>query len=58
MAICPECDGDIDVSDFDVDEGDIVSCNECGANLVVTSVSPLELEVSADEDEDEEDEED
>ena len=57
MATCPECDADIDVDEFDVDKGDLISCAECGTNLEVTSTSPLELEAAGDEDEEEEDDE-
>lgn len=55
MATCPECDADIDVDEFDVDKGDLISCAECGTNLEVTSVSPLELEASDDLDDDDDD---
>ena len=55
MATCPECDADIDVDEFDVDKGDLISCAECGTNLEVTSVSPLELEASDDMDDDDDD---
>ena len=51
MATCPECDADIDVDEFDVDKGDLISCAECGTNLEVTSIAPLEL-AAADDDED------
>ena len=54
MPICPECDAEIEVDEFDVDKGDELSCPECGSNLEITGLSPLELEL-ADEDEDEED---
>ena len=57
MATCPECDADIEVDEFDVDKGDLISCPDCGANLEVTSTSPVELE-AADDDDDEEDEDD
>ncbi len=56
MVTCPVCDGAIDVDEEDVDEGDSLSCDECGADLKVVSTDPLELE-SADELEEEEDEE-
>jgi lysine biosynthesis protein LysW len=56
MVNCPECDAQIDLDDDDVDEGDLVSCDECGADLRVASTEPLELEL-ADEDEEEDDEE-
>ena len=55
MAICPECEADIDVDEFDVDKGDQISCPECGTNLEVTGVAPVEFDVVADEDEDEDD---
>ena len=53
MAICPECEADIDVDEFDVDKGDQISCPECGTDLEVTGVAPVEFDVVADEDEDE-----
>ena len=56
MVTCPVCDGAIDVDEEDVDEGDSISCDECGADLKVVGTDPLELE-SADEIEEEEDEE-
>ena len=48
MVTCPVCDGEIDIEEDDVDEGDSISCDECGADLKVISTDPLELE-SADE---------
>jgi alpha-aminoadipate carrier protein LysW len=56
MATCPECDAELDVDDFDVEKGDVISCPECGSNLEVTGVSPLDVEVIGEDDEDEEDE--
>ena len=58
MATCPECDADIDVDEFDVDKGDLISCAECGTNLEVTSIAPLELEASDDLDDDDDDDDD
>lgn len=55
MATCPVCEGTIDVDQDDVDEGDTISCDECGADLKVVSTDPMELESTGD-DEDEEDE--
>jgi alpha-aminoadipate/glutamate carrier protein LysW len=56
MVSCPVCDGQIDVDEEDVDEGDSLSCDECGADLKVVGTDPLEIE-SADEVEEEEEEE-
>jgi alpha-aminoadipate carrier protein LysW len=55
MVTCPVCNGAIDVDEEDVDQGDSISCDECGADLKVVSTDPLDLE-SADEIEEEEDE--
>ncbi len=55
MVKCPVCDGAIDVDEEDVDEGDTISCDECGADLRVVGINPLELE-SAEESEDEDEE--
>ena len=52
MATCPECDTEIEVDEFDVDKGDLISCPDCGSNLEVSSTSPLELEPADDEDDD------
>jgi alpha-aminoadipate carrier protein LysW len=67
MVNCPKCDAAIDVEEEELDEGDVLSCDECGAALKVASVNPVELE-SEDEktekdedfnfDEDDEDDED
>jgi alpha-aminoadipate carrier protein LysW len=57
MATCPECDADIDVDEFDVDKGDLISCAECGSNLEVASLAPLQLE-PVDEDDDDDDDDD
>ncbi len=55
MVNCPNCDAVMDVDEEDLDEGDPLSCDECGANLSVVSLGPLELE-SLDEEEEDEDE--
>jgi alpha-aminoadipate carrier protein LysW len=56
MAIpCPVCDAGIDLDEDELDEGDTVTCDECGAELRVTSVDPPELE-SLEEDEEDDDE--
>ena len=57
MVNCPLCDASIDVEEDELDEGDPLICEECGANLIVTGVDPLEIE-SDDEDEEDDEEED
>ncbi len=54
MAACPECDAEIDVDDFDVDRGDRLSCPECGSNLEVMGLSPVQLELASEEEEQDE----
>jgi alpha-aminoadipate/glutamate carrier protein LysW len=59
MVTCPVCDGTIDLDEEDIDEGDTLSCDECGADLRVTGTDPLELESAEDlEDEEEKDDDD
>ena len=58
MAACPECDADIELDEYDVDKGDLISCPDCGTNLEVTGLSPVELVLAADGDDDDDDEED
>ena len=56
MVTCPVCEGTIDIDEEDVDEGDSISCDECGADLKVVSTEPLELESTEELEEDEEEE--
>ena len=56
MVTCPVCEGTIDVDEDDVDEGDTLSCDECGADLKVVGTDPLEVESAEEEEEEEEDE--
>jgi hypothetical protein len=63
MATCPECDFDeIDTEEFE--EGDTLSCPECGKNLVMSGADEVDLvdededDLDDDEDLEEEDDED
>jgi alpha-aminoadipate carrier protein LysW len=55
MLTCPKCDAELDIDEEEVDEGESVGCDECGADLKVLGKTPLELtpsdEVEEDEDE-------
>lgn len=55
MVNCPLCEAVIDVDEEELDEGDPLLCEECGANLSVTGLNPLEISPEADVDEDDED---
>lgn len=41
--ICPECDNPIVVDTEEVEEGETVHCDECGTELEIVSLEPLEL---------------
>ena len=66
MPSCPECDNLLDFDVDEVDEGDIVACDECGTEFEIVATEPLELahvdgeELDEDDDEfmDEEEEDD
>jgi hypothetical protein len=56
MATCPECEFDeIDTEDYE--EGDTLSCPECGKNLVMTGADEVDF-AEDDEDDDLDDDED
>lgn len=46
---CPECSEDVYV-DADSEQGDIVSCDECGTDLEIVGLDPIELDVHEDDD--------
>jgi lysine biosynthesis protein LysW len=56
MVNCPKCEAVIDLDEDELDEGDPLTCDECGADLKVSSVEPLELVAAKDDDEDDEEE--
>ena len=58
MVLCPECESNLDLDEDELEEGDVVSCAECGTDFEVITADPLELHVVSDDDEDEEEEED
>ena len=67
MVQCPECENDLDLDEDLVEEGDVVSCVECGTDFEVVTADPLVLaavgeeagddeDAEADKDDDEEEE--
>ena len=44
-SVCPECDEEVYV-DSDSEQGDHVSCDECGTSLVIVGLDPIELDVA------------
>jgi alpha-aminoadipate/glutamate carrier protein LysW len=42
---CPECHEDVFV-DADSEQGDIFVCDECGVNLELVGLDPIEIDVT------------
>ena len=42
-AVCPECEEDVYV-DPETEQGEIVSCDECGSELEIVGLDPIELD--------------
>ena len=60
MTSCPECENELDIELDEIEEGDVVACDECGTEFEVVAVEPLELarvDGEYEEDEDDYDEE-
>jgi hypothetical protein len=61
MATCPECEFD-EVDTADLEEGDALSCPECGKGLVVSANGEVDFaddeDDDLDDDDDDEDEDD
>ena len=54
MPSCSECENELDIELDEVEEGDVVACDECGTEYEVVGIEPLELSrVDGDLDEDE-----
>jgi len=49
-AKCPSCDAGVKVPE-NVEQNEILVCEDCGLELEVTKVSPLKLEEAPEEDE-------
>ena len=57
MATCPSCEApDLEVDEYELEEGEIITCPECGTSLEVTGLSPVEFDVVSDDDDDDDDE--
>lgn len=53
--VCPECDNPLTIDTDEVEDGETVQCDECGADLEIVSVDPLEIAVVDDSGYDDED---
>ena len=54
-AICPECDEEVYV-DAESEQGDRVTCDECGSDLVIVGLDPIEVDLYEGSESDEVDE--
>jgi alpha-aminoadipate/glutamate carrier protein LysW len=55
MPTCSECENELDFEEDEVEEGDVVACDECGTEYEVVGVDPLELaRIEGDSDEEDE----
>jgi hypothetical protein len=52
---CPKCGAEVDCDEDEVEEGEILSCLECEADLEVVQKRPVSVNVISDDDDDEED---
>lgn len=48
-SICPECHEEVYV-DAESEQGTTVTCDECGAKLVVVGLDPIELDLNEEDD--------
>ncbi|MGI8670308.1 MAG: hypothetical protein ACR2J3_10770 [Aridibacter sp.] len=56
-SICPECDEDVYV-DAEIEQGEVIVCDECGEELEVVGLDPIELDPYVDDEFDEFDDKD
>jgi alpha-aminoadipate/glutamate carrier protein LysW len=54
MPICPECETALDFEEDEVEEGDIIVCDECGTEYEIVATDPIELSKVEEDYEDEE----
>ncbi|MEO8072638.1 MAG: hypothetical protein ABI891_14585 [Acidobacteriota bacterium] len=54
---CPECSEDVYV-DAESEQGDIISCDECGSELEIVGLDPIELDIYTNDIDDFEDDDD
>ena len=54
MASCPDCEAVMDVEEDEVEQGEVINCPECGAELEVVNTNPVEVKRIEEEEEEEE----
>lgn len=53
--ICPECDGDVQIG-ASAGTGDIITCEDCGTDLEIVGLDPVELDAVLEEEDEDDDE--
>lgn len=56
MVRCPKCEAEVDLDEDEIEEGEIITCLECDAELEVAQIHPVRLNVISEDDEDDDDE--
>jgi alpha-aminoadipate/glutamate carrier protein LysW len=56
VATCPDCEAEVHV-DTDADKGDTMSCDECGTELEIVGLDPVELDIVEEAEDDVDDDE-
>ena len=51
MAVCIVCEANLSIPEG-TEEGEIIECPECGSELEVVSINPIELALAPEEEED------
>ena len=44
MALCPECDSDLEMDAYDISEGEEFACPECFQELRLVKKDPVDVE--------------
>ena len=53
MVHCPKCAVEIDLDEDEVEEGEIVTCPECDAELEIVQTHPVHLNLISEDEEEE-----
>ncbi|GAB1421589.1 lysine biosynthesis protein LysW [Anaerolineales bacterium] len=51
QTLCPECEAEIKIAE-DVLENELITCMDCGSELEVISLNPIQLELAPEIEED------
>lgn len=41
--LCPECENPLTIDEDDIEEGETLTCDECGEELEIVSTEPLQV---------------